>query len=211
MHAFATLANQGVAREADMKRSLMLAVAFVALAALVQPSAQGQVRPPMDVYAVKFLCGSFLPKPPKPATDGVEGPVKPGNYLTAINVHNPNRIGISFRKKAVLLYRADKPGQPETPMPPGHLLGAELPPDYGLEIDCTDIRTRLLGNSTAAPTFIKGWVVIEMGSDATGAAPPPLDVTAVYTSHGWDQSGGKAPVYNGFAEDVEQILPKRVR
>jgi hypothetical protein len=164
--------------------------------------------PPMDVYAVKFLCGNFLPTPPKVLTDGVEWPVKPGNYFTAINVHNPNSSLISFRKKAVLLYRADKPPKPEVPMPPGEFVGAELNSDYGLEIDCSDIRSRLLHDAAPAPTFIKGWVVIEVkGNDAD---PLPLDVTAVYTSHGWNQTG-KVPVYEGFAEDVEQVLPKRVK
>lgn len=164
--------------------------------------------PPMDVYAVKFVCGSFLPKPSKNPTDGVEWPVKPGNYLTAINLHNPNRRSISFRKKALLLYRADKPPKPEEPMPPGKLIGAELKPDWGFEIDCPDIRQALLAGGVPAPTFIKGFVVLEVVG--AGADPLQLDVTAVYTSHGWNQSG-KVPVYVGFAEDVEQVLPKRVQ
>src|ERR1043166_7259206 len=96
--------------------------------------------PPKDVYAVKFLCGNFLPQSPKQPSDGVEWPVKPGNYFTAINIHNPNDSAIAFQKKAVLLYRADKPPKPEEPMPPGRLFPAELRPDYGFEIDCSDIR-----------------------------------------------------------------------
>jgi hypothetical protein len=159
--------------------------------------------PPMDVYAVKFLCGSFLPE----VTREAEWPVKPGNYLTAINVHNPNRIPISFRKKGVLLYRADKPPRPEEPMPPGELFPFELGPDWGVEIDCNEIRSKLLKGAVPAPTFIKGWVVFEV----TGSPDPlQLDVTAVYTSHGWDQSG-EGPAWVGFAEDVEQIRPKRVQ
>jgi hypothetical protein len=168
---------------------------------------QRPVTPAKDVYAVKFLCGNFLPKPPQ-SQPAAEWPVKPGNYFTAINVHNPNGIPAAFKKKAVLLYRADKPVSPETPMPPGKLLGAELKPDYGMEIDCADIRNHLLGGTTPAPVFITGWVVFEvLGSPAD---PLQLDVTAVYTSHGWNQSGN-VPVYEGFAEDVEQILPKRVK
>jgi hypothetical protein len=157
----------------------------------------------MDVYAVKFLCGSFLPD----ATTEAEWPVKPGNYLTAINVHNPNRVPIFFRKKAVLLYRADKPPKPEQPMPPGELFPVELGPDWGVEVDCGEIRSKLLGGVVPSPIFIKGWVVFEV----TGNPEPlQLDVTAVYTSHGWDQSG-EGPAWVGFAEDVEQIRPKRVQ
>ena len=164
-----------------------------------------------DVYAVKFLCGSFLPKPPTPPVNGVEWPVKPGNYFTAINVHNPNGGSISFKKKAVLLYRADKPPNPEQLMPPGNLISIEVPPDWGFEIDCADIRNKLLsGKAPGAPTFIKGWVVIEVMGTPNQPDPRPIDVTAVYTSHGWNQST-KAPTYVGFAEDVEQVLPKRVK
>lgn len=167
--------------------------------------------PQKDVYAVKFLCGSFLPQPPKTHVDGVEWPVKPGNYFTAINLHNPNGSSISFQKKAVLLYRADNPPKSETPMAPSSRITASLDSDFGFEIDCTDIRNVLLSpTSPGAPTFIKGWVVIEVtGNQAHQVDPLQLDVTAVYTSHGWNQSG-KAPVYEGFAEDVVQVLPKRV-
>src|SRR5262245_132817 len=64
-------------------------VAFTALTGVLSTGAAAQTLPPMDVYAVKFLCGSFVPPPTTP-TDGMpEAPVKPGNYLTAINVHNP--------------------------------------------------------------------------------------------------------------------------
>lgn len=162
--------------------------------------------PPKDVYAVKFVCGSFLPK----LSDDSEFPVKPGNYLTAINVHNPNPTSIFFEKTAVMLYRADDPPKPEQPMPPGKPIRASLKSDWGLEIDCTDIRKQLLeGMAPGAPVFIKGWVVIEV-TGTSKMEPRPLDVTAVYTSHGWLQSG-KTPVYTGFAEDVEQILPKRIK
>jgi hypothetical protein len=176
----------------------------------VLPEAMAQT-PLKDVYAAKFLCGSFLPKVPSPPTDGVEWPVKPGNYFTTINVHNPNTDTISFQKKAVLLYRADKPGEPEQPMPPSQLIPVSLKGDWVLEIDCSDIRNKLLGGAVPAPTFIEGWVVIEVkGNQLHQTDPPWLDVTAVYTGHGWNLQSGK-PIYEGFAEDVEPILSKRVK
>jgi hypothetical protein len=156
---------------------------------------------PMDVYAVKFVCGSFLPN----GIDEADWPVKPGNYLTAINVHNPNRTPIFYRKKAVLLYRADKPPAPEEPQPPGELYPVELGPDWGVEVDCNEIRRKLIRGGVPSPIFIKGFVVFEV----PGNPPLPLDVTAVYTSHGWELVDGK-PVWKGFAEDVESVLPKRV-
>lgn len=160
--------------------------------------------PPMDVYAVKFVCGSFLPAD---GTSEADWPVKPGNYLTAINVHNPNRTSIFYRKKAVLLYRADKPPAPEEPQPPGELYPVDLGPDWGVEVDCNEIRNKLLKGAVPSPVFIKGWVVFEVPGNPD---PLQLDVTAVYTSHGWDLSSGK-PVWKGFAEDIESVLPKRVK
>src|SRR6266849_3298759 len=60
-------------------------------------------------YAAKFVCGEFdkFSDPVNPAVP--EGPVKPGNYQTAINVHNPNSILVGLRKKAVLLFTGTAP------------------------------------------------------------------------------------------------------
>lgn len=185
------------------------AVIFCALAVILFSVAVGaQAPPPKDVYAVKFLCGNFPGNP----NASVEGPVKPGNYLTAINVHNPNNISLTFRKKAILLFQADAPLlPPETPMKPGEFKTVTLPPNWGLEIDCRDIRTVLLPGPPP-PIFIKGWVVIEVPGGQGGQVNPlPLDVTAVYTSHGFVQDAGGALVPEGFAEDVESILPRRVQ
>lgn len=66
-----------------------------------------------------------------------------GLYSTAINVHNPNRHPVRFLKKAVLLYDGRKPEEAlERPLPPAHRDPAvvEIQPDWGLEIDCHDIR-----------------------------------------------------------------------
>jgi hypothetical protein len=163
--------------------------------------------PVKDVYAVKFLCGSFTP----PFPSEQDWPVKPGNYFTAINVHNPNSVLVSFQKKAVLLYGGEQQPRPEEPMPPGKLFDAALKDDWGLEIDCSDIRKQLLGSAAPnAPAFITGWVVIEVSGTSKHPEPRPIDVTAVYTSHGWDLST-KTPTYVGFAEDVVPVLPKRVK
>jgi hypothetical protein len=123
------------------------------------------------VYAAKFVCGTMPQLPP-----AEEGPVEPGSYATAINVHNPDpREVASFAKKAVLLFNeAGKEEGFEVPKPPSERRGAQLGPDFGMEIDCRDIRLELLkGQAPPAPVFIKGWVVIE--------SPLPLDVVAAYT------------------------------
>jgi hypothetical protein len=141
------------------------------------------------VYAVKFLCGEAKPNPK------LEGPVQPGLYSTAINVHNPHRSAVSFLKKAVLLYDGRKPEEAlERPTPPVRTekpVVVELAPDWGLEIDCHDIRQVLLGgpagNAPPPPVFIKGWVVIETFVDL------PLDVVAVYTSEAIGAPGTTTP------------------
>ena len=151
---------------------------------------------PVFVYAAKFLCGSFDPKRAG-EQEHLEGPVKPGNYVTAINVHNPNPRTIAFEKKGILLFAGSEPEPQrefERPIEPGPPLRGELPADWGMEIDCPDIRMRLLrGASPPAPVFIKGWVIM--------SAPAPLDVVAVYTSHTFDREAQP----EGFSLEIERV------
>ena len=138
-----------------------------------------------DVYSAKFLCGEMGGGA---AGNVLEGPVKPGNYLTAINVHNPNGNVVILRKKALLLFNAGQvpPAGPEARFGPGPLITVDLPPDWGFEIDCSDIRKVLLANTPVPPpVFIKGFVVIEVASQgpthhhaaATDRRGPGLHVT----------------------------------
>lgn len=167
----------------------------------------------VEVYAVKFLCGEL---PPGDAADRREGPVKPGNYQTAINIHNANPATVNFRKKAVLLFDSDNPPafEPMQPMPPGERFPAHLEPDWGMKIDCPDIRSVFLApRGTIAPTgFIKGWVVIEVPGNLNKdkiVGTAPLDVVAVYTAHSFgpvDAEGRSSP--EGFSIDVETVASK---
>lgn len=172
--------------------------------AMAQSAANGPgvPTPRTDVYAVKFVCGIFRGNGSED-----EGPVKPGNYLTAINVHNPSLLTVSFKKKALMLYPSVGF---EVPMPPGEFRFGELKPDWGLEIDCADIRQVLLSNQVQAPAFIKGFVVIEVsGKFHPPLDPLPLDVVAVYTAHGFFVGTSGALQPEGFSLDVEKITPTR--
>ncbi len=150
---------------------------------------------PVFSYAVKFLCGEF-DRQLVGEHSRLEGPVKPGNYLTAINIHNPNG-----RTVPILLFAGAEPTRQERfeqPVKPAPSLKAELPADWGMEIDCPDIRMQLLrGAAPPAPTFIKGWGII--------SSPAPLDVVAVYTSHAFGRDG----LTEGFALEVDRVPPSQ--
>ena len=194
-----------------MSRFKAVASALVIPVALVGALSQGvgdaEAQKVRKVYSAKFLCGEFQPvgvcsnfsppllcdtdadcAGPVPGVCEVrEGPVKPGNYETAINVVNPTRKKVVFIKKAVLLWDSQNPPPPgafEIPQPPGQRVKAVLKWNWGMEIYCPDFRQVLLGMPPpppgAAPSFIKGFVEIEVfkGKHA-------LDVVAAYTSHGF--------------------------
>lgn len=217
------------------RNRIFLAVVLTAAAIVVAPRmgavlAQGPGNPggpgnpdpgppvsipqPVDVYSVKFVCGSYSGF----YNNHIEGPVKPGNYQTAINLHNPNGGFIAFRKKAIVMFQSDKPPTaPELPVRPFPFINKELAPNWGMEIDCDDIYKVLAVNPGPPPNqaitpgaFAKGWVIIEVPGNIF-AAPRPFDVTAVYTGHGYGvANAGSQPPPEGFALDVESIVPKRV-
>ena len=115
-------------------------------------------KDPTFQYAVKFICGR--------ADDDV---LARGEYLTAVNVHNPSNKEIEFRKKFAIALPRQRPG------PVSEFTSTRLGPDEALEIDCPDIRER-----TGVETdFLKGFVIIESNVE--------LDVVAVYTAAGADR------------------------
>jgi hypothetical protein len=87
--------------------------------------------------------------------------VAPGEYWTAVNVHNPGLHVARFRfKVAVALPRKAGPVSPFQPL--------RLRSDEALEIDWKTIL------ELVAEKFVKGFVVLE--------SPTELDVVAVYTA-----------------------------
>ncbi len=131
-------------------------------------------------YAVKIACGVV----PAPAGNILP----PGQYFTAINVHNPSRCDtVTFRWKVAVGLQGLRVG------PVSQFAQASLGPDEALEIDCPDVMERLKASGTTPPTFVKGWVVIE--------TEEPLDVVAVY---GTAQSAGNP--LNAF--HTERVQPR---
>ena len=112
----------------------------------------------MFQYAVKFVCGKSQGEV-----------VAPGEYWTAINVHNPLYRDIRFRKKVAVALPNERPG------PVSKFFDAKLGPDEALEIDRRDIEK----HADSKADFLKGYVVIESETE--------LDVVAVYTAAGREQ------------------------
>ena len=145
-------------------------------------------------HMVKFVCGYVAP----PGDTQEPPPVKPGDYATAINIHNYTPDHLRIQKRVALHYRE----------------GTQLPPvpkpqwavAYRfrvLEIDCVDI-----WNLIPAPfgTFVKGTVHIGIAAPAGADIPPELPVAAVYTVM-QDIDGDHVPEFGGQSIDVEYIQP----
>jgi len=117
-----TLANKIIEGRKFMVRRILLITASVAAVAAVQCApARAQncsVGSLPCVYSVKFICGD------QPANPNLhlpsEPPVKPGNYATAVNIHNFHQS-----QKAIILKRAVI-ANPEN-QPPGQTRSAKSP------------------------------------------------------------------------------------
>src|SRR5438128_1659632 len=78
---------------------------LVPIAAAQQPAMQQPKEKPSAAvasrhrfqYAVKFLCTANIP-----GTSQTSSSVLPGEYVTAVNVHNPNAQTVLLRKKIAL-------------------------------------------------------------------------------------------------------------
>jgi hypothetical protein len=125
-------------------------------------SAQAQIR--FTEYSAKFLCGE--------AKEGVS--VRPGNYETSINIHNPQFQPVSFAKKAVRSLR-----EGETPIAPSDWkTGLSLAPNFAEQVDCKVVRG-LLGPVGNDP-FIEGFVVLFL-LPFQWRTTNEFDVVGVYT------------------------------
>lgn len=110
-------------------------------------------------YAVKLVCGVVAP------TGGTPTPVAPGRYWTAINIHNPDKCKEAHFRWKVAVAAPGKAGPVSA-----YQRTLTLRPDEALEIDCPQVAQAF---PPPAPTFVKGYVVIESDIE--------LDVVAVYS------------------------------
>lgn len=126
------------------------------------PKTDGAVAAPGGFqYSAKFICGvAPVTKPP------LGGPVAPGTYYTAINVHDPAmQGGTELRKKFAIALPGEKVGKISG------FTNEVLKADEAMEIDCPDILRHL---EIKPGQFVKGFAVIQSTRE--------LDVVAVYTA-----------------------------
>jgi hypothetical protein len=132
------------------------------------------------VYSVKFVCG--VQSPIANLHLPSEPPVKPGNYATAINIHNFHQDQKAVILKSAVIARPEN--QPLGPL--SSVREVVLGPGQAFEIDCSDIVTLFGALPVPLPPFIKGFV------EMRGFPPnpfPTLSVTAVYTAQATTAAG----------------------
>jgi len=170
------------------KRVWFLIAPIVMFAALQCAQAQAQtctVSGLPCVYSVKFICGDQPPLPNlRPPS---EPPVKPGNYATAVNVHNFHLNQETVIQKSAVIALPEN----QQPRPISSTRTVTLGPGLAFEIDCSDI-VSLFPPLPPLPPFIKGFVVLR-GSPAGGPFPT-LSVTAVYTAQATTPPGGPVSI-----------------
>jgi Flp pilus assembly protein TadG len=133
---------------------------------------------PFWSYAAKFVCGEQLTDQAGQPIAG-EPAVKPGNYATEINIHNPHYLGpIQIRQKALLLVDRGAPvgRAPATAKPSAFSPLFALPDDGATMMDCNGI-WELLNPGTTPPVPMPltiGYLVI--------VSPADLDVVSVTTA-----------------------------
>jgi hypothetical protein len=115
-------------------------------------------------YAVKLVSGVVDAQTPG-------GPAAPGQYWTAINIHNPDKCKKAHFRTKLAIANPLHAGPVSAFTPP-----YDLGPDEAFEIDRPHITLLwpLLFPGTTAPAFVKGYLVIESDIE--------LDVVAVYTT-----------------------------
>ena len=136
-----------------MKRFILaMAMTLVASSAMAQAS----------LYSAKFVCGRTT------NTEAAAFIAAPGQYFTAINVHNPSTgTNAGIRKR----FSVGRPG--EQPGPLSGFVSTPLPPARTMLIECRNIYGHL---NIPVGTFIEGYVEIRSNIE--------LDVVGVYTTAG---------------------------
>ncbi|MCC7362609.1 MAG: hypothetical protein IT317_24220 [Anaerolineales bacterium] len=140
--------------------------------------------PDAYLYAAKFVCGQQAPG------TGDETPLKPGNYATAINLHNYTDHPVAVSLRPAVDYTLGAP----TPRPAAATT-VEIAPYSTLEVDCPTL-LRLAGAAAGSP--LRGMVGISLAEK--------LPVAVVYTAEITDRMD-LTDTGAGISIDVEYLEP----
>ncbi len=142
-----------------MRKSITILLLLLSLALLSTPfstNAQPGRTLTLFLYAAKFVCGK----------SGDQGIVAPGQYFTAINVHNASPLtAVRYIKRFAIALPEERPGK-ISEFTPG-----TLGPDEAMGIDCNNIYKHTL---TPPGSFLEGYALIYSLSE--------LDVVSIYTT-----------------------------
>jgi hypothetical protein len=156
-------------------------------------------------YAAKFVCGfqdinvAGVPAPGEPV-------VKPGNYASEINIHNPNYKQVPLHKKFLVLVNQQNPQAPLIVREPQQteplkVITMTLGPDFATMDDCNNLwhlTYPAVALPSPMPVFI-GYLVV--------LSPVELDIDVVYTANA---PGNLTVAPTGVSIDVERVTGKRV-
>jgi len=149
-------------------------------------------------FAAKFVCGELAPGRTEPG----ESSVKPGNYATEINIHNPHYLGrVDVLKKVLLLVERGEPvGREPRTAQPRVVEPFALGDDEATMDDCNRI-WEMLYQGTPPPTpmpLMIGYLVV--------LSPVNLDVVDLMTVQ-----GSSVDIESiGISLDHESVVGKRV-
>jgi hypothetical protein len=151
-------------------------------------------------YAAKFVCGLQRPAAAGQVPPG-EPILKPGNYASEINIHNPAYKDAPLRKKFLVLVKGQEAVREPQTTKPLTVTKMTLGPDYAMMDDCNNLWAIIYPSvplPSPMPVFI-GYLVI--------LSPLELDVDVVYTANA---PGDLAVAPTGVSIDVERVTGKRV-
>ncbi len=187
---------------------LLLATVFVrqpaaSASSAAAPSDSPQAQSPATgqylwSYAAKFVCGQQAPL----AQGAIGEPVvKPGNYASDINIHNPSYRPAALHKKFILMVDNGQPIAAEpSSAEPRRVITMTLGADMATMDDCNTLWTYLYpaGIPANRPLTV-GYLVI--------LSPNDLDVDVVYTAAA---PGDVLAAPQSTSIDVERVTGKRV-
>jgi hypothetical protein len=169
----------------------------VSAAPQAQIATQGQY---VWSYAAKFVCGYQRPAAAGQVVPG-EPILKPGNYASEINIHNPAYKEVPLRKKFLVLVKGQEAVREPQTTKQLTVTKMILGPDYAMMDDCNNLWTTIypaVPLPSPMPVFI-GYLVI--------LSPLELDVDVVYTANA---PGDLTKEPTGVSIDVERVTGKRV-